>query len=112
MTRTYAVSVTGLAGRPGDRANYDAEQAHIPLWSVARPSDTGWYVDSSPAPITGTAPPPTRTLSTIDFRDPGHVPARLAYHHGPGDSAFDAARFDTSAGAHKDVPERWAEPLP
>lgn len=112
LTRTYAVSVTGLAGRPGDRANFDAELAHIPLRNIAHPSATPWYVDSSPAPISGTAPPPTRTLATIDFRDPAHVPARLAYHHGTGDSAFDAAMLDTSAAAHTTVPDRWAEPLP
>jgi len=112
MTRTYAVSVTGLAGLPGDRANYDTGVVHIPLWGVTRPSERAWYVDSEAAPVTGAAPPPTRTISTLDFRDLGHVQERLGYYHGGPKPRFDAVMFDTSAGAFGKVPEVWAETLP
>ncbi len=112
MTRTYAVSVTGLAGQPGDRANYDTAAVHIPLWGVQRPSETAWYMDSEAAPVTGAAPPPTRTISTLDFRNPGHVQDRLGYYHGSKKPRFDAVMFDTSAGAYDAVPEAWTKPLP
>lgn len=112
MTRTYAVNVTGLAGKPLDRANYDAQVVHIALWNVQRPSEVAWYVDSEAAPVTGTAPPPTRTISTVDFRDPGHVPARLGYYHGSTKPKYDFVRFDTSTGSQIKVPELWLDPLP
>ncbi|MFI4892653.1 MAG: type II secretion system protein [Phycisphaerales bacterium JB058] len=112
MTRTYAVSVTGLAGKPGDRANYDAEIVHVPLWNIRRPSEIAWYVDSETAPVTGDAPPPTRTISTVDFRDATHVPARLGYYHGGSKPTYNFARFDTSTGSQTKVPELWLKPLP
>ncbi len=112
MTRTYAVSVTGLAGAPGDRADYDAGFVHIPLWQVQRPSETGWYVDSETAPISGDAPPPTRTISTIDFRDPVHLEDRLGYYHGSDENRFVGARFDTSVRSFQEIPERWSRALP
>ena len=55
---------------------------------------------------------PTRTISTLDFRDPTHVQERLGYYHGGQRPRFDAVMFDTSASAHGEVPEVWAEPLP
>ena len=112
MTRTYAVNVTGLAGKPGDRANYDTKATHIALWNIQRPSELAWYVDSETAPVTGTAPPPTRTISTIDFRDPTHIPERLGYYHGGPKPKYDLARFDTSTGSQTKVPELWLKPLP
>lgn len=112
MTRTYAVSVTGLAGVAGDRADYDKASVHVPLWAVERPSETGWYVDSETAPITGAAPPPTRTLSTIDFRITWHVSDRLGYYHGSNRSAFNGVCFDASARPYTAIPKRWLRPLP
>ena len=112
MTRTYAVSVTGLTGRPGERADFDAEVVHIPLWNIRRPSETAWYVDSEAAPVTGAAPPPTRTISTVDFRDANHVPARLGYYHASTKPVYNFVRFDTSTGSHTKVPESWLTPLP
>ena len=112
MTRTYAVSVTGLAGKPGDRANYDDEAVHVPLWNIQRPGEVGWYIDSETAPVTGTAPPLTRTISTVDFRDGGHVPARLGYYHGGPKPKYNFVRFDTSTGSQVKVPESWLDPLP
>ncbi len=112
MTRTYAANVTGLAGAAGDRANYDTGFVHIPTWLVDRPSETVWYVDSLAAEITGDAPPSSRTISTIDFRNPIHTENRLGYYHGSDESAFDAGKFDASAHSHKEIHERWTRPLP
>lgn len=112
MTRTYAVNVTGLAGEPGDRADYDSGFVHVPIWQVQRPSEVAWFVDSFAAEITGGGPPPTRTLSTIDFRNTEHIDTRLGTYHGNDMSVFNATRFDTSAGSHNDVSERWTRPLP
>lgn len=112
MTRTYATNVTGLAGQPGDRADYDSGFVHIPTWLIARPSETPWYIDSFAAELTGTGPPPTRTIATIDFRDADHVATRLGYYHGSDMSAFDSAMFDASARSHKEIKERWTRPLP
>jgi len=112
MTRTYATNVTGLAGQLGDRADYDSGFVHVPTWLIARPSETAWFADTFAAEISGGAPPPTRTIATIDFRDPDHVANRLGYYHGSDMSAFDAAMFDVSARSHIDVQDRWTKPLP
>jgi prepilin-type N-terminal cleavage/methylation domain-containing protein len=112
MTRTYAVNVTGLAGGSGDRADYDSGFVHIPTWLIARPSETAWYVDSFAAEITGNAPPPTRTISTIDFRNESHIESRLGYYHGSNETVFDSAMFDASARSHKEIISRWTKPLP
>ncbi|MEM9165746.1 MAG: type II secretion system protein [Planctomycetota bacterium] len=110
MTRTYAVNVTGLAGAEGDRGDFDAAPTHIRVNSVPRPSETVWYLDSASAFVTGTGPPGTRTLATIDFRDPTHVPDRLGRVH--RDERFQLGRFDGSAGAAADIAGSWLEPLP
>lgn len=112
MTRTYAVNVTGLAGRPLDRADYDKDTVHIPLWNIERPGEVAWYVDSQVAPVTGTAPPPTRTISTVNFGDSGHISARLGYYHGGRKPVYNVAMFDTSTGSQAKVPQRWQERLP
>ncbi|MEO0483796.1 MAG: prepilin-type N-terminal cleavage/methylation domain-containing protein [Planctomycetota bacterium] len=112
MTRTYAVNVTGHAGEPGDRSNFDDEQAHVRFWAIVRPSSTPWYVDSDPAPITGNAPPPTRTLATLDFRNAEHVAERLGRRHGRASEAFHVARFDGSVGSAEDIEPHWLDPLP
>lgn len=112
MTRTYAVNVTGLAGESGDRADYDSSFVHIPIWQVGRPSEVAWYVDSFAAEVTGDAPPATRTISTIDFRNADHLEHRLGLYHASDMDGFNVARFDTSARSYNDVPEDWSRPLP
>lgn len=112
LTRSYAVSVTGLAGAPGDRADFDTEQVHIRTALIDRPSETPWYLDSASAPIDGTAPPSSRTLGTIDFRDPSHIPARLGLVHGSEDRAFQLTRFDASVTLARAVRDEWRTPLP
>lgn len=111
MTRTYAMNATGFAGLPGDRGNFDdpAAPAHIRFDAVRRASDTPLLVDSRAAAIVGDAPPPTRTASTIDFRNGAHVESRLGYWHG---ARFNAGMFDGSASARERVPEWWPTPLP
>ncbi len=111
MTRTYAMNATGHAGLPGDRGNFDdaASRSHIRFDLVSRTSDSALLVDSAAAAIAGGAPPPTRTASVIDFRNAGHVAARLGRWHR---AAFNAAMFDGSAKGWDRVPERWTTPLP
>jgi prepilin-type N-terminal cleavage/methylation domain-containing protein len=119
MTRTYAVNATGLAGSSGDRANYDDAGAdparpsttHIRMELVVFPSQTPLLVDSAAGAVTGSAPPPTRCASVLDFRNAGHVPARIGYVHARG-KAFQAARFDTSAHVERSVLPAWLAPLP
>lgn len=111
MVRTYAVNVTGLAGAAGDRADFDAEVVSVRVDLVQRPSETVWYVDSASAAVIGIGPPSSRTLGTIDFRDPEHVPARLGFVHGDGDR-FHVARFDGSVGGEREVDEDWLRALP
>lgn len=112
MTRTYGVNVTGLAGDAGDRADFDVEQTHARVDLVPRPSETVWYLDSESAIISGTAPPSTRTLGTIDFRNPEHVPARIGFVHGGDNDAFTVVRFDTSVRIERAVTDSWRTPLP
>lgn len=111
MVRTYAVNVTGLAGADGDRADFDAEVVSVRVDLVARPSETVWYVDSASAAVVGIGPPSSRTLGTIDFRNPEHVPARLGFVHGNEDR-FHVSRFDGSAGGEREVARGWLEALP
>jgi len=122
MTRTYAVNVTGHAGaaatadQPGDPDSFDEAVVSIRTWDVKRASAVAWYVDSNPAPVVGDAPPKTQSTSTIDFRNPEHVGARVGWQHGPVrrgvGSRLGAAYFDGSAGAVDEIPETWSQPLP
>ncbi len=112
MTRTYAMNATGHAGAPGDPDNFDdaADPGHILFRAVTRPADRAVLVDSAVAFIPDNAPPPTRTSSTLDFRNASHVGARLGRVHAGG--GFQAVRFDGSARIYADPPALWAEPLP
>ncbi|MDX2115332.1 MAG: prepilin-type N-terminal cleavage/methylation domain-containing protein [Planctomycetota bacterium] len=118
MVRTYAMNATGHAGEPGDKGDFDSltSPGHINFDRVPRPSDTPLLMDSSAAPVVGNAPPPTRTTSVIDFRDPAHVPARLGRFHGPGRNTpsgqFQSVHFDGSARARSAVEPHWTAPLP
>jgi prepilin-type N-terminal cleavage/methylation domain-containing protein len=111
MTRTYAMNATGHAGLPDDRGNFDTldAPAHINFDRVQRPSETPLLLDSAAAPVTGNAPPPTRTTSVIDFRNPAHNPARLGPVHA---SRFQWTAFDGSAAVSANVPAHWIAPLP
>jgi prepilin-type N-terminal cleavage/methylation domain-containing protein len=112
MQRTYAINVTGHAGIASDPDNYDAlPGASIKLDLIQRPSDAPIFVDSASAPIAGNAPPPTRTASVLDFRDPTHISDRLHILH-QKKSIFNAVFADSSARARRDVPPDWAAPLP
>jgi prepilin-type N-terminal cleavage/methylation domain-containing protein len=120
MTRTYAMNATGHAGLApaGQRAdpdNYDdpARPGFIRFGLVQRPGEDTLVVDSKAAAIVGDAPPPTRTASTIDFRQPTQVADRLGLVHPPrGRSGFNAGMFDASARAFVTVPAEWSQPLP
>lgn len=99
MTRTYGINATGLAGAPGDRANFDdiASPAHI-RWDQAQfPASTALIFDTGVAvPPTGSAPPPTRTASVLDLRNETHRDRRLARYHGSG-LKFQHSLLDGSA---------------
>lgn len=124
MTRTYAMNATGHAGltRPDGRVdpdNYDlgpntspsGPLARINFDAVVRPSDTAVLMDSAvDVPATGDAPPPTRTASMIDFRQPPHVALRLGRFHPR--KQFNFAAFDGSARPIDAPLSHWVDPLP
>lgn len=116
MTRTYAVNVTGHAGAPGDPDSFDSAIVSIRTWDIKRASAAAWYVDSNPAPVVGNAPPKTQSISTIDFRNPEHIEARVGWQHGPVKKGvgtrLGAAYFDGRANAVDEIPEDWSQPLP
>lgn len=111
MQRTYAINTTGHSGQPSDPDNYDAVPASIRLDLVNRPSEAPLLIDSAAAPISGAAPPPTRTLSVIDFRDPLQVTERIGRIHG-SKRAFNTGFVDGSAKPVIDIPAFFATPLP
>lgn len=127
MTRTYAYNATGhaglpaqaptavLAGWPADPDNFDdatpGRTAHIRLDRVPFPARAVLSVDSSALPQGPELPPPTRTASTLDFRQDAHVAQRAFFIHRPGRS-IQAAKIDTSAAAHAQIEDAWREPLP
>lgn len=120
MARTYAMNATGHAGRsagPGlaDPDNYDADPLTNPIAairfdSVTRPSDAILLVDSAADVTTTGAPPPTRTASVIDFRDPTHVTNRIGAFHSR--RSFQWVNFDGAARRGSAVERIWLEPLP
>lgn len=128
MTRTYAMNATGHGGmtRPDgtrDPDDFDADPAASPPPPIARinfdlvprPSDTPCLFDSADTVIpTGTAPPPTRTASVLDFRIPEHVDTRLGrFHAGSGPMRpFHYVAFDGSARPAREPLEHWIDPLP
>lgn len=117
MSRTYAMNGTGHAGPAfGDPDDYDnaADPGHIRLdrgAGVAQPSRTPIMLDSAVASFPSNAPPPTRTASIIDFRQPEHVASRLGRFHARG-TLFQASAFDGSARSWREVPTHWQERLP
>ncbi len=112
MTRTCAMNATGHAGVQDDPDSFDdaANPAHIRFDLIEFPALTPLTLDSAIAFIPGNAPPPTRTASVIDFRQPGHIAARLGRFH-PG-RAFNASMFDGSARPWSAPDPAWEDPLP
>ncbi|HLO41266.1 MAG TPA: prepilin-type N-terminal cleavage/methylation domain-containing protein [Phycisphaerales bacterium] len=122
MTRTYAINVTGHAGQPGDKDNFDIESttAHIRLDLIQRPSDAALIFDGAVASVP-TGAPPTRTASVVDFRDEVHVRTRVGRFHGGRSEAYaplmNATVFNTlyadgHAAPAREVPQDWRSPLP
>lgn len=121
MTRTYAINATGHAGlaepgAPADPNSYDDPNrpAFIEMERVSRPDDTPLFVDSAVASGISDGPPPDRTASVIDFRQPSHINSRLGrFHSRQGDTrGFNAAFFDGSVRLQWHVPDLWRTPLP
>ncbi len=111
LERCFAINVTGHAGAEGDPDDYDEGPAHIRLDLIRRPSDTPLFVGSAITSVVTDGPPPTRTISTIDFRDPTHLVERLGRFHSSGER-FVVGRADGSAAIEADPGEGWDEPLP
>lgn len=124
MTRTYAMNVTGQAGLPGDLRNFDEpppnRRAHVVFDRVQFPTLTPMMLDSAvDAPSADpNVPPPTRTASVVDFRQPTHVTLRIgAFHAGRGAKRFNLSWFDGSVRGETQIQpdqvrEPWLAPLP
>ena len=113
MERTYAVNVTGHAGQAGDPDNYDTGAVYIALDKLPRPSEAVILVDSLAAATTTDGPPPTRTASVLDFRQPAHVRERLGRVHGlRPPTRFNGVFGDGSAGLRAEPEPGWLVGLP
>lgn len=120
MTRTYAINATGHARdvsdplRASDPDNYDLEQSHIRMDLADSARSGPLLIDSTIAPPVPGSPPPTRTASMIDFRQPLHVAQRVGLVHGRKRSNH--AGLDTSVRSISielpGIPENWKQPLP
>ena len=114
MTRTYAMNATGHAGPAmGDDDHYDdaGDPGHIRFDQVVFQDRMCLLMDSFPATMSGDGPPPTRSASVLDFRQPEHVAARLGRAHA-GRGVFQTAQFDGSVRGWDETQAIWAEPLP
>jgi hypothetical protein len=113
MTRTYAMNATGHAGLPSDTTNYDDpnNRAHINLDALLDPAFYPLVLDAARATHVSDGPPPPRTASMLDFRQPAHVAERLGRFHSPQET-FNAVHADGSVQRHQQVSERWQTPLP
>lgn len=113
MTRTYAANVTGYAGAPGDRGDFDSEPTFVRFSQVASTGGTPMLLDSAPILPGPELPPPTRTASVIDFRDPGHVGGRIGRVHGESVAGghFQVGFYDGSARREDSVGPEWALPI-
>lgn len=120
LTRTYAMNATGHARdtadpvRCQDPDNYDAEQVHLRFDQID-PSRAGpLLLDSASAPPVAGSPPPTRTASVIDLRQPAHLAERLAPIHARrslNHFNFDGSTSSSPMGQGA-LPEPWTRPLP
>lgn len=112
MVRTYAMNATGHAGGT-DPDNFDDPErpGHIRFDLVQRPHASVLLVDSQRAAVVGDAPPPTRCIGTIDFRQEAHVTARLARFH-DRDRGFNVGFLDGAARTAREPSPEWEEPLP
>jgi prepilin-type N-terminal cleavage/methylation domain-containing protein len=113
MTRTYAMNATGHAGQPGDPDDYDnpGTGAYIRLDAILRPAEFAFVVDGARTVQVSDGPPPPRTASMLDFRQPTHVSTRLGRFHGP-QQRFNTAHCDGSVTPYREPRERWQTPLP
>jgi len=123
MTRTYAMNVTGQAGQDGDARSFDdpapGRVAHVAFDRVQFPSRIPMMLDSAiDAPSADpNVPPPTRTASVLDFRQPSHVALRVGAFHAGRAKSFNVAWYDGSvrvqAGSPPNqLPAEWLSPLP
>lgn len=129
MTRTYAMNATGQAGWTDPAGVVDARsfdeladlrRAHVAFDRVLFPSRTITLIDSAvdAPPSDPNVPPPTRTASVIDFRQPAHVQLRIgAFHGGKAPGMLNLGLYDGSARTEPRpaagmLPSHWLTPLP
>lgn len=118
MTRTYAMNVTGRAGQPGDVDDYDdaSRTVHVRHDLVVDAPRTPMQVDSYVLDPGPNLPPPTRTASTIDFRNSDHLANRLGRFHSGGkpdrNGRFGVNYYDGSARTINRIFDPWLRPLP
>jgi hypothetical protein len=84
-------------------------QAHLAFDKVVLPSGANLLVDSASGNVATGAPPPTRTASILDYRNPAHITDRVGYFH---TKKFNGVMLDGSARAFADVDPSWLNPLP
>jgi type II secretory pathway pseudopilin PulG len=113
MTRTYGANVTGFSGAEGDRGDFDEAPTFARFGRVRFPGRTPMVLDSAAIAPGPNLPPPARTASVIDFREPSHVEDRIGRVHGGPDwrGAFHVAFYDGSANRRDEVDSAWASPI-
>lgn len=113
MTRTYGTNVTGYAGADGDRGDFDESPTFARFSGVRFPGRTPMVLDSAAIAPGPNLPPPTRTASVIDFREPSHIEERIGRVHGGPEwkGGFQVGFYDGSATRHDDVEADWATPI-
>jgi prepilin-type N-terminal cleavage/methylation domain-containing protein len=129
MNRTYAMNATGHSGftradGSTDPDNYDTPVSTDPsstppgrspfvrinFDAVLRPSEQLLLLDSGIDSQTTGGPPPVRTASVLDFRDPRHTDVRVARIHSR--ASFNWVSFDGSSRNARSISPLWNEPLP
>ncbi|QDU70910.1 type II secretion system protein [Mucisphaera calidilacus] len=114
MTRTYAMNATGHAGLPDDPDDYDnhSQPGHLRLDAATGRDTVPLLLDAAAAPRDPDLPPPTRTYSTIDFRQQDHREQRIGYVHASGERAQAVGIGGSVFTFHQVLMPEWAVPLP
>lgn len=113
MTRTYGANVTGFSGAEGDRGDFDEQPTFARFERVRFPGRTPMVLDSAAIAPGPNLPPPTRTASVIDFREPAHVEERIGRVHGGPEwmVGFHVGFYDGSTNRRSEVETGWATPI-
>ncbi|XOV75417.1 MAG: type II secretion system protein [Phycisphaerales bacterium] len=109
LTRTYAINVTGYAGQPGDKANFDSEIAQIRFDRVRAASRTPLYMDSAIAPVAdGAAADPNHLRYRLPRPGPRRQPSRACSR----ERIVPRRDVRQLRAHHEDIQPNWTDPLP